>query len=58
MQLFNKIASGLKTRVIHTVPGENDGTLEELRTAADQIWERLEASPAKTDARNPSPPSR
>jgi hypothetical protein len=28
MQLFNKIASGLKTRAIHTVPGENDGTLD------------------------------
>jgi hypothetical protein len=28
MQLFKKIASGLKTRAIHTVPGENDAALD------------------------------
>ncbi|HZZ07194.1 MAG TPA: metallophosphoesterase [Candidatus Binataceae bacterium] len=28
MQLFKKIAGGLRTRVIHTVPGENDAALD------------------------------
>jgi len=28
MRLFKKIASGLKTRAIHTVPGENDAALD------------------------------
>jgi predicted phosphodiesterase len=28
MQLFKKIAGGLKTRAIHTVPGENDAALD------------------------------
>jgi hypothetical protein len=28
MRLFKKIASGLKTRALHTVPGENDAALD------------------------------